>query len=185
MSYKYDPETKVLMGVGLNNIALGIQELLNINIDFEESQFNPRVSRIVTDKGLIANKTWNQTLRELVVKGDGVLKGGTAISRSGIGHACKYYIRFDSVPEQQAVEEIKEIVDESVEQVEEVVVETKEQKLPDLEYARSLYMEDKERESRTKLDKYAEEFGIKLSARKRFENMMKDFEEAIESMKSE
>lgn len=182
MLYHFEKTDSTLMGVGLNGIAKGLQELLDIKIDFLQSQFNPRVANIITNKGVISNKTWNQAIEEMVSLGGGILQKGASIHRSGLGSSTKYYVRLklvdDKVSEQVIVEPL--VVEAPLVAEEEEVI-SKEDK-PNLEYAQGLLDSDDEKGSRAKLEDYANTFGIKLSTRKRFENMMVDFKEAVDKL---
>jgi len=194
MSFVYNDESKILIGRGLYALSQGLESLLDLNITYKESQFNPRVSRIVTDKGVIANKTWSQAIAEMVKLGNGVLADGNAIARTGAGSMnTKYTVMFKSLPNVPIIcdEDLVETLDEitNIEEyviLEEVVTEgitteiesIIEVKTPDFEYAQSLLDVDEEKESRIKLEEYAREFDVELSRRKRFNNMMVDFKAA-------
>ena len=182
--FKYDETTGAIVGYTLEGAVHGIGDILNVKVDYSKSLFNPRVSKVVTDKGVIKNLRWCQTLGKLVEMGGGVLSEGNSISRVG-GNRGKYIVKIvplgvttqhtTSKEEPEVVVGLPEIIKSK-----EAQQETKEElyfspKLPDFLYAESLYKEDEEKESRKKLDLYAEGFGIKLNGRKKFSNMMEDF----------
>lgn len=193
-TFDYNDITKTITGRFLEGAVRGLESVLDFTVDYEKSQFNPRVSRVQTDKGLVTNLRWCQTLRKLVSLGGGVLADNNEISREIVNN--KYIIRLGekTSAKVEVIEKHKEedeITPEATVPEEVVVYETPKDlkpipshyvpvQKPDLKYAQSLLVKGKEKESRKVLDKYAEAFGIKLNGRKTFANMMKDFKAAVE-----
>ena len=51
--FKYDETTGTIVGYTLEGAVHGIGGILNVKVDYSKSLFNPRVSKVVTDKGVI------------------------------------------------------------------------------------------------------------------------------------
>ena len=193
-SFKYNDITQTITGVGLEGAVRGLENVLNFTVDYEQSNFNHRVSKVTTDKGVVKNLRWCQTLRKLVTLGGGSLADEVSgVSREVL--AKRYTVQLQN-PSVEAVEDIAEDTKEpvTVEDKPTVAQETPKDIKPipshytpvpqvDLEYAKTLLVKGKEKPSRKALDRYAECFGIKLNGRKTFANMLIELEEKCSVVK--
>jgi hypothetical protein len=74
-----------------------------------------------------------------------------------------------------SMDDIELVVEETAEEEVEEAIE----KTVDWTYAESLYDEDDKSGSKVKLELYARDFGVELSRRSSFDNMLKDFKENV------